>query len=82
MPASNISPPERRVRLFRNRRNQAIRIPRAFEPGDEAILRKEGGRLVIECLPPRSLSAVLARRQPLDEDFPRTEELLTTPVDR
>jgi tRNA(fMet)-specific endonuclease VapC len=33
--------------LFRNGRNQAIRIPREFElPGDEAIIRKEGARLV------------------------------------
>ena len=33
------SPNERRVRLFKNGRNQAIRIPREFElPGEEAIL--------------------------------------------
>ena len=38
---------ERHVRLFRNGRNQALRIPREFElPGDEAILRKEGDRLI------------------------------------
>ena len=37
---------ERRVRVFRNGRNQAVRIPREFEfPGDEAIMRKEGKRL-------------------------------------
>ena len=35
---------ERRVRFFRNGRNQAVRIPREFElPGDEAIMRREGG---------------------------------------
>lgn len=40
---------ERHVRLFRNGRNQAVRIPRDFElEGDEAILRKEGDRLIIE----------------------------------
>jgi antitoxin VapB len=34
---------ERRVRLFRNGRNRALRIPREFEfGGDEAILRKKG----------------------------------------
>ena len=39
----------RHVRLFRNGRNQALRIPREFElEGDEAILRKEGDRLVID----------------------------------
>lgn len=33
---------ERHVRLFKNGRNQALRIPRDFElPGDEAIIRKE-----------------------------------------
>ncbi len=33
---------ERHVRLFRNGRNQAVRIPREFElEGEEAIMRKE-----------------------------------------
>ena len=36
---------ERRVRLFKNGRNQALRIPKDFElPGDEAIIRKEGAQ--------------------------------------
>ena len=40
---------ERHVRLFRNGRNQALRIPREFElEGDEAIVRKEGDRLIVE----------------------------------
>ena len=40
---------ERHVRLFRNGRNQAVRIPREFElEGDEAIMRKEGSRLIVE----------------------------------
>jgi antitoxin VapB len=35
--------------LFRNGRNQAIRIPVEFElPGEEATIRKEGDRLIIE----------------------------------
>ncbi len=39
----------RTVSLFRNGRNQAIRIPVEFElPGDEATIRKEGDRLIIE----------------------------------
>jgi antitoxin VapB len=62
---------ERHVRLFKNGRNQAVRIPREFElPGDEAIMRKEGDRLVLEAAPPRRLLQVLARLSPLDEDFP------------
>ncbi len=39
----------RHVRLFRNGRNQAVRIPRDFEiDGNEAIIRKEGNRLIFE----------------------------------
>ncbi len=70
---------ERHVKLFKNGRNQAVRIPREFElPGDEAIMRKEGERLVIEPAQPKSLLAVLAALQPLDEDFPPISE---PPVD-
>jgi antitoxin VapB len=44
---------ERRVKLFKNRRNQAVRIPREFElRGEDAIIRQEGQRLVIEPAPP------------------------------
>jgi antitoxin VapB len=46
----------RHVRLFKNGRNQAVRIPRAFElPGDEAVMHKEGERLIIEPVPKTSL---------------------------
>ena len=66
---------ERRVKVFRNGRNQAIRIPREFEfPGDEAVMRKEGKRLVIEPAPVRSLLAVLARLKPLKETFPPIQD--------
>lgn len=67
---------ERHVRLFRNGRNQALRIPREFElPGDEAILRREGDRLVIEPIKPRrSLLEVLATLEPIDEEFPDVDE--------
>lgn len=62
---------ERHVKLFKNGRNQAVRIPREFEfPGEDAVMRKEGNRLIIEPAPPRSLLAVLATLKPLDEDFP------------
>ncbi len=67
---------ERHVKLFKNGRNQAVRIPREFElPGEDAIMRKEGDRLIIEPTQPRSLLAVLATRQPLDEEFPPIHEL-------
>ena len=73
---------ERHVRLFRNGRNQAVRIPRDLElPGHAAILRKEGRRLVVEPVAPRSLLAVLATLKPLNEDVPRIERFPAEPVD-
>lgn len=72
---------ERHVRLFKNGRNQAVRIPREFElPGHDAIMRKEGDRLVIEPSPPRSLLNVLASLESIDEQFPPIEELPLEPV--
>ena len=72
---------ERRVKVFRNGRNRAIRIPREFEfPGDEAVMRKEGTRLVIEPAPSRSLLGVLARLKPLKEKFPRIKDKPPKPV--
>jgi len=63
--------PERRVRLFKNGRNQAVRIPRGFElPGKDAVMRKEGEKLIVEPVAPKSLLAVLATLTPLDEEFP------------
>jgi antitoxin VapB len=63
--------PDRQVRLFRNGRNQALRIPRDLElPGRVATLRKEGPRLVVEPVAGPSLLEVLAKLKPLDEDVP------------
>jgi antitoxin VapB len=62
---------ERYVRLFREGCAQAVRIPREFElPGNEALLRKEGDRLVLRAVPPRRLLEILAELSPLDEVFP------------
>ncbi len=72
---------ERFVRLFRNGRNQALRIPREFElAGDEALLRKEGDRLIIEPVRKGRLLAVLAPLEPLDDAFPDVDEDLA-PLD-
>jgi antitoxin VapB len=72
----------RHVKLFRNGRNQAVRIPREFElPGADAIMRKEGQRLIIEPAPPKSLLAVLDKLDTLDEDFPAVEDRPAAPVD-
>ena len=73
---------KRHVRLFRNGRIQAVRIPREFElPGEDAMISKEGNRLVIEPAPPRSLLGVLATLEPLEEDFPAIGELPHASVD-
>jgi antitoxin VapB len=62
---------KRLVKLFRNGRNQAVRIPREFEmPGEDAIMRKEGDRLIIEPTPPKSLIALLRTLSAIEEDFP------------
>ena len=69
---------ERRVSLFRNGSNQAIRIPREFElEGTEAILHREGSKLIIESAPSSNrLLALLETLAPLDEDFPEIEDSL------
>lgn len=62
---------ERHIRIFRNGRNQAVRIPREFElDAEEAIIRKEDDRLVIEPVRKKGLLATLATLPALDEDFP------------
>ena len=66
---------ERHVRLFRNGRNQAVRIPREFElEGDEAIMHKEGDRLILEPVRKGRLLALLTTLEPLDEPFPDVDE--------
>ena len=70
----------RHVRLFRNGRNQAVRIPVEFElPGDEAIMHRDGDRLVIEPVRKRGLVALLGTMEPFDEEFPAIEDPVPTP---
>ena len=72
---------ERRVKLFKNGRNQAVRIPREFElPGEEAVMRKEGERLIIEPMRKKSLLALLASWEPIDEEFPPIDDKPPKPV--
>jgi antitoxin VapB len=68
-------PEQRRVRLFRNGRNQAVRIPAEFElPGTEAIMHRDGDRLVIEPVRKRGLIALLRTMKPLQEEFPEMDD--------
>jgi len=72
---------ERHVRLFRNGRNQALRIPREFElTASEAIIRKEGDRLIVEPVRRGGLLALLATLEPLDDTFPDVDAELS-PLD-
>lgn len=66
---------QRHVRLFRNGRNQAVRIPVEFElPGDEAVMHRDGDRLVIEPVRKRGLVALLKTMKPLEEVFPEIDD--------
>ena len=72
-------PQVRQVRLFRNGRNQAVRIPREFElPGREATIRKVGERLILEPARRKSLLRVLEAMTPLapGEALPDVDETL------
>ena len=82
MPRHTSSSSGRHVRLFRNGRNQAVRIPREFElPGEDAIMRKEGKRLIIEPSPRKSLAELLSTFAPLGEKFPDIPDFPPDPVD-
>lgn len=71
--------PIRHARLFRNGRNQALRIPREFElPGQEVLIHKEGSCLIIEPIKKSSLSALLATWKPSQDEFP---EIIDLPPD-
>jgi antitoxin VapB len=75
-------PERKRVRLFRNGHNQAVRIPVEFElPGDEAIMHRDGDRLVIEPVRKRGLVALLKTMKPLGEDFPEIDDPVPAPED-
>lgn len=65
----------RRVHLFRNGRHQEVQIPRDMElDADEAILRREGNRLILEPVPATPLLTLLATLKPIDEAFPDVDE--------
>ena len=66
---------ERHASLFRNGRNQAVRIPREFElEGTEVLMRKEGDRLILTPIRKNRLLDLLASWTPLDEGVPEVED--------
>jgi antitoxin VapB len=65
----------RRVRLFKNGRNQAIRIPRDLElPGREALLYRENGHLVLEPVGQAALLDLIASWDPVDTSWPEIDD--------
>jgi antitoxin VapB len=80
-PVNEHKPPNQRTAsLFRNGRNQAVRIPVEFElPGDEVLISKDGDRLIIE---PKSrkknIVEILREMGPLgpEDQFPDVDESL------
>ena len=71
---------QRHVRLFRNGRNEAVRIPVEFElPGNEAVMHRDGDRLVIEPVRKRGLLALLKTMKPLQEKFPEIDDPAPAP---
>lgn len=66
---------ERHAALFRNGRNQAVRIPREFEmQGTEVLIRKEGDSLILTPIRKNRLLDLLASWEPLDEDLPEVDD--------
>ena len=78
---------QRRVRVFRNGRSQAVRIPKEWEfQSDEVILRRQqDGSLSLEPVPrkmsPKQLIGWLRSQSPLNEDLPEIEDFPPEPVD-
>jgi antitoxin VapB len=66
---------ERHAALFRNGRNQAVRIPREFElEGTEVLIEKEGDRLILTPIRKNALLDLLASWEPLDEHLPEVDD--------
>ena len=71
----------RKGSLFRNGRNQAVRIPREFElPGHEALMRRDGDRLIVEPVRKSSLMEYIENKEPCDEEWPEIDDPPPRPV--
>lgn len=73
MPQPAFETRSKEVKLFRNNRSQAVRIPVEFEmQGDRVLIHREGERLIIEPVRKKSLLDILSALEPLgpDDAFP------------
>lgn len=58
------------AKLFRNGKNQAVRLPREFEmQADEVIIRRRGSELILTPRP-RTWKDYFTSARQLDDDFP------------
>ena len=77
-----MDPRARQVRLFKNGRNQAVRIPKDMElPGNDAVIYRDGQRLIIEPNQRASLTQLLASWDPIDTDWPESDDRPPEAVD-
>ena len=66
---------ERRIAIFHNGSNQAIRIPREFElDSTEVVIRKEGDSLILTPVRRNRLLELVRSWEPLDEEWPETSD--------
>ena len=74
---------KRAASLFRNGRNQALRIPREYEfQGKTVLMYKDGDRLIIEPMERKpTLLEVLAALKPIDEPIEIADDPPPEPVD-
>ena len=81
VPETTSSP--RYARLFRTGRNQALRIPRELElDADEVAIYQDDDRLILQPVPRvPSLAQVLAKLEPLEEEFQEIVDPPTEPRD-
>ena len=86
MPVPAPSPQPKEMKLFRNNRSQAVRIPVEFElPGDRVMIHREGSRLIIEPIAKvTTISELLAewkKEEPLgaEDQLPNIEDIPAKP---
>ena len=84
IPSPSSRPKE--VKLFRNNRSQAVRIPAEFElPGDRVRIHRDGDRLIIEPVSkPANIIELLAewrKEDPLgsEDQFPDIDDMPASP---
>lgn len=78
--ATAVQVTERHAALFRNGRNQAVRIPRELEmEGSEVLIRKEGDSLVLTPIRKHKLRDLLASWSPIEDAPPEVEGLPPQP---